>query len=97
MGSNAIKIAVGMGAQVSVLDQSTARLAALQQQYGQQLHTVVSSPEAIAQQLPETDVVIGAVLIPGARAPKLIDRSMLGQMQPGSVLADVSIDQGGCF
>jgi alanine dehydrogenase len=97
VGSNAAKIALGMGAKVTVVDQSEQRLQHLQQQFGESLQICVSTADAIEQQLPATDVVIGAVLIPGARTPKIITRNMLALMQAGSVLVDVSIDQGGCF
>lgn len=97
VGINAARIALGMGAKVTILDKSIARLRELDDQYGPRLHTHYSTTDAIEHLLPHADVVIGAVLIPGAAAPKLITRDMLKLMQPGSVLIDVAIDQGGCF
>lgn len=97
VGINAARIALGMGAKVTILDKSIARLRELDDQYGPRLNTHYSTTDAIEHLLPHADVVIGAVLIPGAAAPKLITRDMLKLMQPGSVLVDVAIDQGGCF
>lgn len=97
VGVNAARIALGMGAKVTVLDKSISRLRELDEQFGPRLNTLYSTTDAIEHLLPHADVVIGAVLIPGAAAPKLITRDMLRLMQPGSVLVDVAIDQGGCF
>ena len=97
VGVNAARIAMGMGARVTIADRSIKRLQELDDLYGDKLDTVYSTRESIAQLLPEIDLVIGAVLIPGAAAPKLISRDMLKKMRPGSVLVDVAIDQGGCF
>jgi alanine dehydrogenase len=97
VGVNAARIALGMGAKVTVLDKSIARLRELDELFGPRLQTLYSTTDAIEHLLPRADVVVGAVLIPGAAAPKLIARSMLKLMQPGSVLVDVAIDQGGCF
>ena len=97
VGINAARIALGMGAKVTILDKSIARLRELDEQYGPRLHTHYSTTDSIEHLLPHADVVVGAVLIPGAAAPKLITRDMLRLMQPGSVLVDVAIDQGGCF
>jgi alanine dehydrogenase len=97
VGLNAARMAVGLGARVTVLDRSLARLKQIDEVYGPRIATLYSTTDAIEQQLPAADVVIGAVLIPGAAAPKLITRSMLRLMRPGSVLVDVAIDQGGCF
>ncbi len=97
VGTNAAKIAVGMGAQVYLLDISQPRLAYLDDIFGNQLTTVMSSPENIARIVAISDVVIGSVLIPGAKAPYLVTREMISSMQPGSVVVDVAIDQGGCF
>jgi alanine dehydrogenase len=97
VGVNAARIALGMGAKVTILDKSLARLRELDELHGPRLQTIYSTTDAIEHLLPHADVVIGAVLIPGAAAPKLITRDMLRLMQPGSVLVDVAIDQGGCF
>jgi alanine dehydrogenase len=97
VGYNATLIAVGMGAQVTVLDRSLPRLTWLDSLFGNRIRTIYSTDAAIEEFALEADLVIGAVLIPGAAAPKLISRGMLGRMRPGSVLVDVSIDQGGCF
>jgi alanine dehydrogenase len=90
-------MAMGMGARVTVLDRSLPRLRTIDELYGNRLTSLYASSENIEQQLPQADVVIGTVLVPGALTPKLISRSMLGLMKPGSVLVDVAIDQGGCF
>ncbi|ANF59780.1 alanine dehydrogenase [Halotalea alkalilenta] len=97
VGENAARMALGLGAEVSVFDLSLARLEALDQRYGGRLRTVYSTQDALAAAIRESDLVIGAVLVPGAAAPKLVKRAQLAQMRPGSVLVDVAIDQGGCF
>lgn len=97
VGTNAIMMATGMGAQVTVLDKSVKRLQELNSEFGNSLNTVYSTVGAIEKYALEADLVIGAVLIPGAAAPKLIPKDMLKHMRPGSVLVDVAIDQGGCF
>lgn len=97
VGSSALRVAIGMGAEVSVLDRSLDRLTALDDQYRGQLRTLFSTAEAIEQLAMEADLIIGAVLIPGASAPKLISRELVGRLKPGSVMVDVAIDQGGCF
>jgi alanine dehydrogenase len=97
VGLNAARIAMGIGANVTILDRSLQRLKQIDDLYGERLDTLYSSTDAIEQQLKQADLVIGAVLIPGAAAPKLVTRDMLKLMKPGSVLVDVSIDQGGCF
>ena len=97
VGANAAKIAVGLGAQVYILDVNHRRLAYLDDIFGSSINTVMSNPENIARLVRESDLVIGSVLIPGAKAPWLVTREMLGTMQPGSVVVDVAIDQGGCF
>ena len=97
VGINAARMAMGMNAHVTILDRSLARLKELDELYGDRLTTIYSTHDAIEERLPYTDLVIGAVLIPGAAAPKLISRSQLSLMRPGSVLVDVAIDQGGCF
>ncbi len=97
VGSNAAAVAIGMGAEVTVLNATPKPLEQLSAKLGSRLHTGLSSAAAIEEQLPTADAVIGAALVPGALAPKLITRRMLARMQPGTVLVDVSIDQGGCF
>ena len=97
VGINAARMAMGLNARVTVVDRSLPRRKYLDELYGHQLTTVYSTHDAIEERLPYTDLVIGAVLIPGAAAPKLITRAQLKLMRPGSVLVDVAIDQGGCF
>ncbi|MCG8426198.1 MAG: alanine dehydrogenase [Chromatiales bacterium] len=97
VGTNAIMMAMGMGARVTALDRSLDRLRALDMQFGSHLITQFSTAESLEQAVLAADLVVGAVLIPGAAAPKLIDRAMLSRMRNGSVLVDVAIDQGGCF
>ena len=87
---------MGLGADVTVLDTSLTRLRTLDTFFGPRLKTLYSSPTAIDEQLPKADLVIGAVLIPGKLAPKLIKREHLKMMAPGTVIVDISIDQGGC-
>lgn len=96
-GLNAATIAVGMGADVQVLDTNVDRLRQIDAQFRGQLKTVTSNRYAIEQAAREADLVIGAVLVPGARAPKLINNDLVADMKPGSVLVDIAIDQGGCF
>jgi alanine dehydrogenase len=97
VGTHAAKIAAGMGADVTVLDRSLPRLRYLDDVFGGQFKTGYSSAGLLAELLPMADMVVGAVLIPGAAAPKLITRAQLAVMKPGAVLVDVAIDQGGCF
>ncbi len=97
VGSSAIRVAMGMGADVTVVDRSIPRLAELDEQYGGRLKTVYSTAEAIDQCAREADLIVGAVLIPGASAPKLVTKDMLSHFKPRTVLVDVAIDQGGCF
>lgn len=97
VGTNAIRMALGMGADVTVIDRSVKRLTELDEQYNGRLRTIYSTTEAIEQSASNADLIIGAVLIPGASAPKLITRPMLKNMKPGAVMVDVAIDQGGCF
>lgn len=96
-GYNAAQIAVGMRARVQVFDKNPARLEELDREFNGRLETVYSTKAAIAEAIKDADVVVGAVLVAGAAAPKLITRDMLKTMRPGSVLVDISIDQGGCF
>ena len=97
VGINAARMAMGLGAKVAILDVSLPRLKEIDLQFGPQLTTIFSTTDAIEVALTSADLVIGAVLIPGAAAPKLVSRQMLKLMKPGSVLVDVAIDQGGCF
>ena len=97
VGLNAARMAMGMNARVTILDRSLDRLKYIDELYGDRMTTMYSTVDAVEAQLPLTDLVIGAVLIPGAAAPKLITREQLKLMKPGSVLVDVAIDQGGCF
>ena len=97
VGTNAMRVALGMGAHVVMIDKSITKLRALDHQYGSRITTVFSNAAAIEKYLSMVDLVIGAVLVPGAEAPKLISREDIQKMQPGSVVVDVSIDQGGCF
>ena len=96
VGSNACKLAIGMGADVTILDINLKRLAYLDDLYGGSLQTLYSSEESLQKSLAKADLVIGAVLIPGGRTPRLVRREHLKFMQPGSVIVDVAIDQGGC-
>ena len=97
VGTHAAKIAAGMGADVTVLDRSLPRLRYLDDVFGGQFKTGYSSAGLLEELLVTADLVVGAVLIPGAAAPKLISRAQLGLMKPGAALLDVAIDQGGCF
>lgn len=97
VGSNACKMAVGLGAEVTILDISANRLARLDDIYGNRITTLYSNEGSIAECICEADLVIGAVLIPGAAAPKVIRREQLSSMKKGAVIVDVAVDQGGCF
>jgi alanine dehydrogenase len=97
VGTNAAKMAIGLGARVTVLDRSVPRLRQLDDIFGNAVTTRYSSRAIIEEVCRDADMVIGAVLIPGASAPKLISRDFLSSMKPGAVLVDVAIDQGGCF
>ncbi|MFC7365119.1 MULTISPECIES: alanine dehydrogenase [Bhargavaea] len=96
-GANAARVAVGMGAKVTVIDLSPERLRQLDDQFGNDIQTLMSNPFNIAEAVKDADLVVGAVLIPGAKAPKLVTEEMVKSMQPGSVLVDIAIDQGGIF
>lgn len=96
-GTNALKIAVGLGADVTIIDVNPDRLRELDDIFGNQISTLMSNPYNIAEAVRESDLVIGAVLIPGARAPKLVTEEMIQSMEPGSVVVDIAIDQGGSF
>ncbi|MEQ7054039.1 alanine dehydrogenase [Paenibacillaceae sp. P-4] len=97
VGTNAAKIAVGLGADVTIIDMNADRLRQLDDLFGSSVNTLMSNPLNIAEAVAESDLVIGAVLIPGAKAPKLVTEAMIRSMQPGSVVIDVAIDQGGIF
>ena len=102
VGSNAAKIAMGMGAKVTILDRSLEVLRRLDNQFnssqaGASLETLYASKDVLEQQVLAADLVIGAVLVPGAAAPKLVTADMIKRMRPGSAVVDVAIDQGGCF
>ena len=96
-GAHAAEMAVGLGAQVTILDLSSDRLNELSNKFGDKVSTRVSSKELINELVVESDLVIGAVLVAGAAAPKLVTKEHVKQMRPGSVMVDISIDQGGCF
>jgi alanine dehydrogenase len=96
-GTNAARMAMGMEAHVTVIDKSIEQLYALDLQFGPMLNTIFSTVDSIERHVVGADLVIGAVLVPGAAAPKLVSREMIRQMRPGSVLVDIAIDQGGCF
>ncbi|WP_431090146.1 alanine dehydrogenase [Paenibacillus sp. 8b26] len=95
VGTNAAKVAIGLGADVTLIDLSLHRLRQLDDIFGNQLHTLVSTPSNIAEAVAQSDLLIGAVLITGAKAPRLVTEAMVQTMQPGSVIVDVAIDQGG--
>ncbi|HVJ43131.1 MAG TPA: alanine dehydrogenase [Dongiaceae bacterium] len=96
-GTHAIRMAMGMEAQVTVIDRSIDRLRQLDEIFGSKLNTIFSTVDSIEHYVTNSDLVIGAVLIPGAAAPKLVTRKMIKAMRPGSVVVDIAIDQGGCF
>ena len=97
VGTHAAMIALGMGADVTVLDRSPDAMRALWRQFGAPLKTEFSTHDAIERHVTRADLVVGGVLIPGASAPRLVSAAMIRKMQPGSVVVDVAIDQGGCF
>ncbi|MBJ2121860.1 alanine dehydrogenase [Arthrobacter sp. MSA 4-2] len=96
-GTNATAMAVGTGAEVTILDINIARLREIDAQYAGRVKTVASNAFEIEKSVLEADLVIGSVLIPGAKAPKLVTNDMVSRMKPGSVLVDIAVDQGGCF
>lgn len=96
-GTNAAKMAVGIGAKVTIIDLNPDRLRQLDDIFGSDVTTLISNPYNIAEAVKESDLVIGAVLIPGAKAPKLVTDQMIKEMSPGSVVVDIAIDQGGIF
>lgn len=96
-GTSALEMAVGLQAEVVVIDRNIRRLEELATQFGSRIRTLYSTRATIAREVCAADLVIGAVLVPGAAAPRLVTRNMVRGMGPGSVLVDIAIDQGGCF
>ena len=96
VGTAAMKMALGLGARVTIMDNNIDRLTYLDDIFGNRIQTLYSTPAAVAEAIMEADLVVGAVLIPGAAAPKLIKKEHLKKMRPGSVIVDVAVDQGGC-
>lgn len=96
-GTNAVSVAVGLGAEVTVLDTNIQRLRELDALYAGRVHTIASNGFEIEHALIGADLVIGSVLVPGAKAPKLVSNDLVSRMKPGSVLVDIAVDQGGCF
>lgn len=96
-GTEAAKMALGLGADVTILDLSPKRLKQLSELFNDKIHTLMSTPSNIAKAIKQADLAIGAVLIPGAAAPKLVTEAMVASMSEGSVIVDIAIDQGGCF
>jgi len=97
VGTHALQMAVGLGARVTVLDKNVDRLRQLDLVFGNRIHTLYSTSQSVEDAVLDADLVVGGVLIPGAAAPKLVTRQMIGRMKPGAVVVDVAIDQGGCF
>ncbi len=97
VGTNALQMATGMGARVTVIDKNIDRLRQLDLVFGNRIATVFSNAHAVEEAVLDADLVIGGVLLPGAAAPKLVTRAMVARMKPGAVVVDVAIDQGGCF
>ena len=97
VGTNALQMAIGMGARTTVIDKNVDRLRQLDLIFGNRINTVFSSAQSIEEAVLDADLVIGGVLVPGAAAPKLVTASMISRMKPGAVVVDVAIDQGGCF
>ncbi len=97
VGTHAAQVAVGMGARVTVLDKNVDRLRQLDLLFGNRIHSLYSSAQSLEDALLDAELVVGGVLIPGATAPKLVTRTMIGAMKKGAVVVDVAIDQGGCF
>lgn len=96
-GTNAIKMAMGLGADVTAIDLSVSRLAELDDLFENRLTTLYSNPHNIEQSVMNSDLVIGAVLVPGAKAPKLVTKDLISKMEKGSVVVDIAVDQGGCI
>ncbi len=97
VGANAVQVAVGMGARVTVLNRGVDKLRALDHRYGNRIHTLLASAHNIEQAVLDAELVIGSALVTGAAAPKLVSRALVARMKPGAVVVDVAIDQGGCF
>jgi alanine dehydrogenase len=97
VGTEAAKMAVGLGARVQIIDLNVERLAYLETLFGSRVELLYSSPAQIAASVPQADLLIGAVLVPGRKAPTLVSRQLVGQMRSGSVIIDVAVDQGGCI
>lgn len=97
VGQNAAQMAIGLGANVTIIDKSLDVLRDIDIRFGNQVQTLYSTREAVTEEALAADLIIGAVLVPGASAPKLVDRELVARMKPGSVMVDVAIDQGGCF
>ena len=97
VGTNALQMAVGLGARVTVLDKNVDRLRHLDLVFGNRIHTAFSTAHSVEAAVLDADLVVGGVLIPGAAAPRLVTRAMVARMKPGAVVVDVAIDQGGCF
>lgn len=97
VGTNSVRVAMGMGARVVVIDKSLERLNHLDLQFGSRIMTIYSTADSIERHISTADLVVGAVLVPGGSAPRLVTRDMMKNMRHGSVMVDVSIDQGGCF
>lgn len=97
VGTNALQMAIGLGARVTVIDKSVDRLRQLDLVFGNRINTMFSNAHSIEAAVLDADLVVGGVLIPGAAAPKLVTRNMISRMKPGAVVVDVAIDQGGCF
>ena len=96
-GTNATKMAMGLGADVTCIDLNTKRLAEMDDLFDNRITTLFSNTQNIEEAVINSDLVIGAVLVPGAKAPKLVTREMIGKMEPGSVVVDIAVDQGGCI
>ncbi|WP_158887005.1 alanine dehydrogenase [Amycolatopsis anabasis] len=96
-GLNAARVALGLGSDVEILDTNVDRLRQIDNDFGGRIRTVTSNAFSVEQAVLEADLVIGAVLVPGAKAPKLVSNDLVSRMKPGSVLVDIAIDQGGCF
>lgn len=97
VGTEAAKMAIGLGAKVQIIDINVERLAELETLFGSRVELLYSSPAEIEARVPQADLLIGAVLVPGRRAPVLVSRNLITQMRPGSVVVDVAVDQGGCI
>jgi alanine dehydrogenase len=97
VGTEAARIAIGLGAEVTVLDVNLKRLAYLEDIFGGRLRTLISTADTVARAIAEADIIVGAVLIPGKKTPRLVKKTDLAMMKPGAVMVDVAVDQGGCF